>query len=102
MMNTAMIYGWRHVLPDVAAVEVKELLGLDHVPDLWAMAHDVDLVFFNALPILDGVRPLNPNTIQVGGLHAVPPKPLTGDLRKWIDGAEHGVIYVSFGSVSIP
>ena len=28
-----------------------------------------------------------------------PGKPLEGELREWVEGAEHGVIYFSFGSM---
>ena len=31
-----------------------------------------------------------------------PGKPLEGELREWVEGAEHGVIYLSFGSVVKP
>ena len=96
-----MAYGWGLILLDIVAADTKEILNLDTVPDMWGMAEGASLVFNNALPLLDGVRPLNPNTIQVGGIHAAPPKPLTGDLKKWVEEAQDGVIYVSFGSVSI-
>jgi hypothetical protein len=28
-----------------------------------------------------------------------PGSPLEGELKEWVEGAEHGVIYLSFGSV---
>ncbi len=58
-----------------------------------------DFALFNAFPIMDSVRPINPNTAFVGGLHLRPPKPLPDDLKKWMDDAKEGVVYVSFGSV---
>ena len=47
----------------------------------------------------DGLRPMLPNTIQAGLMGCGPGNPLQGELRKWVEGAEHGVIYMSFGSV---
>ncbi|XP_059470209.1 UDP-glycosyltransferase UGT5-like [Neocloeon triangulifer] len=45
------------------------------------------------------VRPLVPAFIEVGGMHVKPPtKPLPAEMQKWIDEAEHGVIYFSLGS----
>ncbi len=55
---------------------------------------------FNAYPIFDNVRPINPNTAMVGGLHLRKAKPLPDDLKKWADDATEGFVYVSFGSVS--
>jgi len=33
------------------------------------MAYDADLALFHSHPIFDGVRPMNPNCIDVGGVH---------------------------------
>ncbi|XP_001359920.4 UDP-glucuronosyltransferase 2B15 [Drosophila pseudoobscura] len=44
-------------------------------------------------------RPFLPNMIEVGGLHiAHKPQPLPEDIKAFIEGAEHGVIYFSMGS----
>ncbi|XP_075222127.1 UDP-glycosyltransferase UGT5-like isoform X2 [Lycorma delicatula] len=43
-------------------------------------------------------RPVQPNTIYVGPMHIVKPKPLPLDLQQWMDEAEDGVIYFSLGS----
>eukprot|EP00095_Tigriopus_kingsejongensis_P003054 maker-scaffold101_size371023-snap-gene-0.22 protein:Tk03054 transcript:maker-scaffold101_size371023-snap-gene-0.22-mRNA-1 annotation:"unknown" len=67
--------------------------------NLHKAAMDMNFGFFNTHPIIDGVRPVNPNTAFVGGLHVNPGQALPQDLQDWIDQAEHGVIYVSFGSV---
>ncbi len=50
--------------------------------------------------MFDSVRPFNPNTDFVGGLHLQKAKPLPDDLKKWVDDAKEGVIFVSFGSVT--
>ncbi|XP_034662798.1 UDP-glucuronosyltransferase 2B1-like [Drosophila subobscura] len=44
-------------------------------------------------------RPYMPNMIEVGGLHiAHKPQPLPEDIKEFIEGAQHGVIYFSMGS----
>lgn len=58
----------------------------------------VDLVFINTNPILDYVRPITPNTIQLGSMHVQPPKPVTGKLKELLDSSQNGVIYMSLGS----
>ena len=80
---------------------VQDLLNLDEAPDLFGMSHNVSLVLYNSLPVIEGARPVNPNTIYVGGMHAKAPSPLTGKLQKFVEEAKDGVIYVSFGSVSL-
>lgn len=45
------------------------------------------------------VRPYLPNVIEVGSLQIKEqPYPLPDDIRDWIEGAEHGLVFVSFGS----
>ena len=43
--------------------------------------------------------PLYPNMIPVGGLATRPPRPLTGELKEFMDSAHDGAVIVSFGSV---
>ncbi len=43
-----------------------------------------------------------PNTVEVGGIHCRPARPVEGDdeLRDWMDSAKDGFIFLSFGTVS--
>nr|XP_018896847.1 PREDICTED: UDP-glucuronosyltransferase 2B18-like [Bemisia tabaci] len=43
-------------------------------------------------------RLMGPNVIETGPLHIKPPEQLPKNLQDWLDGAERGVIYFSFGS----
>ncbi|XP_065209917.1 UDP-glucosyltransferase 2-like [Planococcus citri] len=56
------------------------------------------LIFYNnhasLLP-----RPMNPNAIDIGGIHLEGVKPLPKEIEKFIDEAEHGVILFTLGSV---
>jgi glucuronosyltransferase len=59
----------------------------------------VDFLMVNAHPALGFIRPIIPKTIQLGFMHIESPKELpNGDLKKFVDDAENGVIYMSFGS----
>lgn len=57
-----------------------------------------DLTIEGITPVLGNVRPLVPNTVQIGFLHIKPPKPLPTHLQKYLDESKTGVIYLSFGS----
>lgn len=76
-----------------------ELTNGKYQADINKAAMDMDFCLLNGHPIVDGVRPINPNMEFVGGLHLSEPKPLPKDLNDWIEGAKDGVIYVAFGSV---
>ncbi|XP_065216816.1 UDP-glucosyltransferase 2-like [Planococcus citri] len=44
-------------------------------------------------------RPLNPNVIEVGGIHIKPAKPLPKNIKKFVEDAPNGVILFTFGSL---
>lgn len=59
----------------------------------------IQLLMTNTNPVLGFIRPLLPNTIQLGFMHIEPPKPLPkGELKTFLDNSENGVIYMSLGS----
>ncbi|XP_066257468.1 UDP-glycosyltransferase UGT5-like isoform X2 [Euwallacea similis] len=63
---------------------------------------NVSLVLVNSHYVIDGVMPLPPNVIEVGGLHLgknKKPKPLPVDIEDWINNSDAGVIYFSLGSM---
>lgn len=59
----------------------------------------IDLLMTSANPALGFIRPITPKTIQLGFMHIEEAKELPeGNLKKFLDEADQGVIYVSFGS----
>ena len=52
----------------------------------------------NHHPVTHGSWPYLPNVVEVGGLGIKEAKPLTGDLRTFLDSASGGAVYISFGS----
>ncbi|CAH2090414.1 unnamed protein product [Euphydryas editha] len=71
----------------------------DDIPPLENLARDIKFLFLYHNFILTGSRLFPANVIEVGGYHVTEAKPLSGDLLKFVEEAEHGVIYISFGSV---
>ncbi|CAG9799734.1 unnamed protein product [Chironomus riparius] len=66
---------------------------------IFELMDKVELLMVNAHPAMGFVRPLVPNTVQLGFMHIDPPKPLEeGPLKKFLDESKNGVIYVSFGT----
>lgn len=74
-----------------------------HFPNVTASIAElkgrVQLLMTNTNPAMGFIRPLLPNTIQLGFMHIEPPKQLpAGSLKTFLDTSEHGVIYMSLGS----
>ncbi|EDX13415.1 UDP-glucosyltransferase 2 [Drosophila simulans] len=68
--------------------------------DFYRMRKDTSLVLLNNHVSISNPRPYSPNMIEVGGMHVnrKAPKPLPQNILKFIEEAEHGVIYFSLGS----
>ncbi|CAG9799735.1 unnamed protein product [Chironomus riparius] len=68
-------------------------------PDLEKLNNRIEFLIVNAHPVMGYIRPILPNTVQIGFMHIEAPKPLKdGPLKHFLDNSEHGVIYMSFGS----
>ncbi|CAH2090413.1 unnamed protein product [Euphydryas editha] len=72
------------------------------IPPLSELAQNIKLVLIYQHFMLSGSAILPPNIIEVGGYHVAKPNPLPDDLQRFIDESEHGVIYISFGSLLKP
>ncbi|XP_046661359.1 UDP-glucosyltransferase 2-like isoform X2 [Homalodisca vitripennis] len=76
---------------------MKEVLGPD-LPHVRDIAKQANIIIVNHHFALNGPRPMLPGVIELAGLHITEPKPLPKDIKDFMDGAEHGVIMLSFGS----
>uniref|UniRef100_A0A182KDL1 UDP-glycosyltransferases domain-containing protein n=1 Tax=Anopheles christyi TaxID=43041 RepID=A0A182KDL1_9DIPT len=65
----------------------------------WELMRRIDFLLVNAEPALGYVRPLVPNSIQLGFMHIEPPKALPADLQSFLDRSVHGVVYFSLGTL---
>ncbi|XP_028133811.2 UDP-glycosyltransferase UGT5 isoform X1 [Diabrotica virgifera virgifera] len=77
---------------------VKKYFGKD-LPPLKELQDSISLMFIGSHPLFHNIRPLNLNTIPIGGgMHIKAPKKLPNDLQKFLDDSKTGVIYFSLGS----
>lgn len=72
---------------------------LEDVPPLEELAREIKIFLLYSHPILFGPNLFSSNIIEVHGYHVAKPKELPADLKKFIEEAEKGVIYISFGSM---
>lgn len=80
-----------------------QAIVVKHFPRVTAsldkMKERIQLLMTNTNPTMGFIRPLLPNTIQLGFMHIEPPKPLpSGFLKTFLDNSKNGVIYMSLGS----
>jgi len=88
-----------YALPKVHSM-LESVFPDEEIPHLNDLIKTASLLINHGTPFLgDGLRPVMPNTIFAGLMSCNPSSPLPQDLEDFIHGAEHGVIYVSFGSV---
>lgn len=69
------------------------------LPSIQQLRKNISVIFVNVHRSITYPRPHMPGLVYIGGAHIKPkPKPLPDDLKTFIDGAKHGVIYFSLGS----
>lgn len=85
------------------AAKKYESIMRKHFPNInksyQELVSNVDLQLVNAHPALGFIRPILPNTIQLGFLHIKEPKEIPEELKEIMDRSKNGVIYMSFGTV---
>ncbi|XP_037961145.1 UDP-glycosyltransferase UGT5-like [Teleopsis dalmanni] len=69
------------------------------MPSVSELVKETSLFFVNQHFSLSGVKPIPPSVIELGGIHIQKSKPLSADLQRFLDNAEHGVIFISWGSM---
>ncbi|PZC70375.1 hypothetical protein B5X24_HaOG200300 [Helicoverpa armigera] len=84
-------------LEDSENAMIKKSFGED-TPALSELNNNVDMLFINIHPVFEGIRPVPPSVVYMGGLHQKPEKELPADLKKYLDSSKNGVIYISFGT----
>ena len=77
-------------------------LGYELRSEAEVMEERFSVFISNHHPVTHGSWPYLPNVVEVGGLGLKEAKPLTGDLRTFLDAASQGAVYVSFGSAIPP
>lgn len=69
------------------------------MPAIGDLAKETSLFFVNQHFSLSGAKPLSPSVIELGGIHIQKAKPLDIDIQRFLDNADEGVVYISWGSM---
>ncbi|AXS67788.1 egt [Cryptophlebia peltastica nucleopolyhedrovirus] len=69
-------------------------------PSIKELRNRVQMLFVNTHSVFDNNRPVPPSVQYLGGihLHRNEPVPLDDFMKRYLDGATQGAVYVSFGS----
>ncbi|CAI6351634.1 unnamed protein product [Macrosiphum euphorbiae] len=73
--------------------------GWESRPPLEHMLKNVSLTLANSNYAIGVARPYLPGIVEVGGMHLTTPKSLPRNLQTFLDVADEGVIFFSFGSI---
>lgn len=77
----------------------KEIFPIEKYPSLEEIKKNISLVFVNTHVSQGVVRPNQPNIIEIGGIAAKETSDkLADDIQDWLDTAENGAIFMSFGT----
>uniref|UniRef100_A0A146LHB3 UDP-glucuronosyltransferase n=1 Tax=Lygus hesperus TaxID=30085 RepID=A0A146LHB3_LYGHE len=68
------------------------------LPNLRHIGREASMFFVNTHHSMSVPKPMSPATVEIGGIHIDPPKPLNQDLKTLLDESR-GAIFFSFGSV---
>lgn len=68
------------------------------LPSIAELEKSISVILVNSHFAITKPRPLMPGMVNIAGAHIKPVKPLPTDIQAFLDGAEHGAIYMSLGS----
>lgn len=69
------------------------------MPSVADLGKETSLLFVNQHFALSGARALSPQVIELGGIHIQKAKTLDVELQRFLDSADNGVVYISWGSM---
>ncbi|XP_065219003.1 UDP-glycosyltransferase UGT5-like isoform X6 [Planococcus citri] len=70
-----------------------------NIPTLKELTRTASLTFVNSHYSMNGVRPLVPNVIEIGGIHIKQTGVIPENIEKFINESKHGVVYFCMGSL---
>lgn len=83
---------------------IEEYLG-PGIPDVEELAKRTSLIMVNTHHSLSGTKPLTPSVVEIGGVYLFSShkntldSKLDAELKNFLDSADNGVIYISWGSM---
>ncbi|XP_055635695.1 UDP-glycosyltransferase UGT5-like [Toxorhynchites rutilus septentrionalis] len=90
------MYSWFN--DNAANAIIRKHLG-NNIPDIKDLQKRTSMMFVNQHHSLSGPKPLSPAVVEIGGIHIQEFKELDPTLKQLLDTADHGVIYISWGSM---
>jgi glucuronosyltransferase len=88
-----------HYLPAMNQMAKKYFSSFGSaLPSVEELEKSISLILVNSHFSMIQPRPLMPGIINIGGAHIKPLKPLPDEIQQFLDGAEHGAIYMSLGA----
>lgn len=85
-------------IPRQNAIAQKYFGHLGELPSIDDLTKNISVILINSHRSVLPPRPTMPGTVYIGGAHIKEPKPLPNDLQLFLDGAQDGAIYFSFGT----
>lgn len=90
-------YYYRNIVLGAQNELAKEIFGMS-VPDVWDIAINTSITFVNHHFSIDEPKATVPSVISVAGMHIRSSRQLPPDLKEFLDGANDGAVFFSFGS----
>lgn len=79
--------------------QLKKYVG-PNLPSVRQLESNISMILANSHIAFNGIRPITPALIEVGGLHIYDDNSkLSPELQKWLDESKDGVVYFTFGSM---
>lgn len=103
LSSTVYWLAFRYIVVPMVSKQFDQITE-EHFPNNkvktnYELLSNVDLLLVNTHPAMGYIRPILPNTVQLGFLHIRNPQPLPLNIQEILDKNVNGVIYVSFGTV---
>ncbi|XP_049947200.1 UDP-glucosyltransferase 2-like [Schistocerca serialis cubense] len=93
-------YVWFYDLMAGQEAIMRDVFGPDP-PSVYETERNYSLLIVNNHFCLEYPRPHLPNIIEIPGIHVkTDVEPLPKDIQEFLDGAEHGAVYFSLGSLA--
>ena len=87
-----------YYLPAMNKMAHKYFSHLSNLPTIQDLEKSISIILVNNHVAMFKPRPLMHGIIDIAGAHIKPLKPLPNQIKKFLDEAENGVIYMSLGS----
>ncbi|KAI4497701.1 hypothetical protein M0802_007241 [Mischocyttarus mexicanus] len=86
-------------LTQIQDEQIRKYVNLN-LPSVRKLETNISMILVNSYFSLNGIKPMTPGLIEIGGLHVDEnDSKLSPELKKWADESKDGFIYFTFGSM---